>query len=57
MDTSKVIITHQKKKAKKFSFENEIGLSSYDLALISVDKITKKSQSLINNSSKYTFLI
>ena len=57
MDTSKVIITNQKMKAKKFSFENEIGLSSYDLALISVNKITKKSQSLMNDSSKYTFLI
>ena len=57
MDTPKVIITNQKMIAKKFSFEYEIGLSSYDLALISVNRITKKSKSLMNQSSKFTYLI
>ena len=57
MNTSKVIITKQKKIAKQFSFENEIGLSSYDLALISINKITKRSKSLIYDSSTSTYLI
>ncbi len=57
MHTPKVIITKQKTIAKQFSYEYEIGLSSYDLALISIDKITKKSKSLINDSLKSTYLI
>mgnify|MGYP001441643629 CR=1 FL=1 len=57
MNTSKVIITKQKKIAKQFSFENEIGLSSYDLALISLNKITNKSKSYLNDSSRITFSI
>ena len=57
MDTPKVVISNQKNIANQFSFEHEIGLSSYDLALISINKITKKSQSLINDSSKSTYLI
>ena len=52
----KVIITN-KKIAKKFSFENEVGLSSYDLALISNNKITKRSKSLLNDTQKSTYLI
>ena len=47
MDTPIVIITKQKKIAIYFSFENKIGLSSYDLALISINKTTNKSNSLI----------
>ena len=57
MDTPKVIITKQKTIVKQFSFENEIGLSSYDLALISINKITQRSKSLMNDSSKSTYLI
>ena len=57
MDTPKVIITKQKTIAKEFSFENEIGLSTYDLALISINKITKKTKSLMNNSPISTYLI
>ncbi|WP_269610615.1 hypothetical protein [Prochlorococcus marinus] len=57
MDTPKVIITKQKTIANQFSFEYEIGLSSYDLALISINKITKKSKSLMNDYSKSTYLI
>ena len=57
MDTSKVIITKQKMVAKQFSFECEIGLSSYDLALISIEKINKKSKLSMNDSPKSTFLI
>ena len=56
MNISKVIITKQKTTANQ-SFENEVGLSSYDLALISINKITKKRNSFINDSSKTTFLI
>ena len=57
MDTTKVIVTKQKTIAKQFSFEYEIGLSSYDLALISIDKINKKSKSLMNDSPKSTYLV
>ena len=57
MDNSKVIITKQKTIAKHFSFEYEIGLSSYDLALISNSQITKSSESLMYDSSNSTYLI
>ncbi len=57
MNISKVIITKQKTIVNQYPFENEVGLSSYDLALISINKITKKSNSFINDSSKTTFLI
>ncbi len=57
MDTPKVIITKQTTIAKQFSFEYDIGLSSYDLALISINKITKKSSSLMNDSLKSSYLI
>jgi len=57
MNISKVIITKQKKIDNHYSFENEVGLSSYDLALISMNKVSKKSKSFINDSSKATFLI
>ncbi len=57
MNISKVIISKQKKIANQYSFENEVGLSSYDLALISINKINNKSKSFINDSSKTTFLI
>ncbi len=57
MDTPKVIITKQKTIAKHLSFENEIGLSSYDLALISINKISRKSKLLVNETSKSTYLI
>ena len=57
METPKVIITKQKTNSNKYSFENEVGLSSYDLALISINKISKKSKSDINDSLKTSFLI
>ena len=57
MNIPKVIITKQREIANPFSFENEVGLSSYDLALISINKIAMKSKKFINDSSKSTFLI
>ena len=57
MNIPKVIITKQKKVFNQYSFENEVGLSSYDLALISINKIAMKSKKFINDSSKSTFLI
>ena len=57
MDTPKVIITKQNIRAKRYSFENEVGLSSYDLALISIDKITKKRQLSMNDALKMTYLV
>ncbi len=57
MYNPKVIITKQKTIAHQYSFENEVGLSSYDLALISINKITKKSKLFMNDSSENTFLI
>ena len=44
MNISKVIITKQKTIVNQYSFENEVGLSSYDLALISMNKINMMSK-------------
>ena len=57
MEIPKVIITKQKKIVNLDSFENQVGLSSYDLALISLNKITNKSKSYFNDSSRITFSI
>ena len=57
MGISKVIITNPKKIVNLDSFENQVGLSSYDLALISLNKITNKSKSYLNDSSRITFSI
>ena len=57
MDASKVIITNQNAIDKKFSFEYEVGLSSYDLALISINKLTNKRTLSINNPTITTYLI
>ena len=57
MDTTKVIINKQRMLAKQSSIEFEIGLSSYDLALISISKITKKKKSLMNDNPKSTYLV
>jgi len=57
MEIPKVIITNQKKITNLDSFENQVGLSSYDLALISLNKITNKSKSYLNDSSRITFSI
>ena len=57
MEIPKVIITNQKKIVNLDSFENQVGLSSYDLALISLNKITNKSKSYFNDSSRITFSI
>ncbi len=47
MKIAKVIITNQKTITNKYSFEHEVGLSSYDLALMSVDKINRKNKSIL----------
>ena len=57
MEIPKVIITNQKKIVNYDSFEHQVGLSSYDLALISLNKITNKSKSYLNDSSRITFSI
>ena len=57
MEIPKVIITNQQKIVNLDSFENQVGLSSYDLALISLNKITNKSKSYLNDSSRITFSI
>ena len=57
MEIPKVIITNTKKTVNFDSFENQVGLSSYDLALISLNKITNKSKSYLNDSSRITFSI
>ena len=57
MEIPKVIITNQKKIVNLDAFENQVGLSSYDLALISLNKITNKSKSYLNDSSRITFSI
>ena len=55
MKVPKAIITMKKTIPNKYSFENEVGLSSYDLSLISIDKISKKSKSNLNDSLKIYF--
>ena len=57
MEIPKVIITNQQKIVNLDSFENQVGLSSYDLALISLNKITNKSKSYLDDSSRITFSI
>ena len=57
MEIPKVIITNPKKIVNFDSFEDQVGLSSYDLALISLNKITNKSKSYFNDSSRITFSI
>ena len=57
MDSSKVIITKRIFGSKKFSFENEIGLSSYDLALMSINKKVENSYFNLNESNNETYLI
>ena len=57
MEIPKVIITNQQKIVNLDSLENQVGLSSYDLALISLNKITNKSKSYFNDSSRITFSI
>ena len=57
MENPIVIFTNQQKTVSLDSFENQVGLSSYDLALISLDKITNKSKSYLNDSSRITFSI
>ena len=57
MYPTKVIITKQERRTTEYFLENEVGLSTYDLALISIDKIFKKSTSSIDDKLKTTFLI
>ena len=57
MEIPKVIITNQKTIVNFDSFQDQVGLSSYDLALISLNKITNKSKSYLNDSSRITFSI
>ena len=57
MDNPKAMITRQKAIVKQYSFENEVGLSSYDLSLISIHKNTKKRKSSFNDSSLTTYFI
>tara|TARA_Y100001968_G_C19067166_1_gene576554 strand:+ start:162 stop:329 length:168 start_codon:yes stop_codon:yes gene_type:complete len=55
MNIPKVIIHKQKMTPNQYSFENEVGLSSYDLALISINQIKKKSKEYSNDFTKNTF--
>tara|TARA_Y100001968_G_scaffold5292_1_gene4680 strand:+ start:6578 stop:6751 length:174 start_codon:yes stop_codon:yes gene_type:complete len=57
MQSSKVIITRQKTIAKHYSFEAEVGLSTYDLALISSNKIINKRESSMKEAKAKTYLI
>jgi len=57
MKFSKVIITKQNELNSEYSLENEVGLSTYDLALISFSKTINKNKSYIQDDKKNTFLI
>ena len=50
MGSAKVIITNQTELTEKYILENEIGLSTYDLALISINKIIHKSKPFMNDT-------
>ena len=49
MEIPKLIITNQKTIVDFDSFEDQVGLSSFDIALISLNKITNKSKSYLND--------
>ena len=51
-NSSKVIINKKNKIKKMFCLENEVGLSTYDLALISVDKSIKKTSFSLSKLQK-----
>ncbi len=53
----KVIITTQSINAKQYLPENEVGLSTYDLALISINKINNKCKSSKNRDLSLEYLI
>ena len=57
MDSEKAIITNHKVTSKIHSLENEIGLSTYDIALIAINKIIKNNQLSLNDDSSITYLI
>ncbi len=57
MNSSKVVITNQNAIDKQFFFEYEVGLSSYDLALISINKLTNNRTFSFNNPPITTYLI
>ncbi len=57
MNCSKVIITKHESIYKKYSFENEIGLSTYDLAMISINEIINKNKSSKKEDIKNSYLI
>ena len=57
MKSSKVTITYQDTITKEYPFEYEVGLSSYDLALISINKIMNKANFNVNDSKLITYLI
>tara|TARA_B100000965_G_C18910590_1_gene464369 strand:- start:73 stop:246 length:174 start_codon:yes stop_codon:yes gene_type:complete len=57
VESKKVIITKQKRIYDRYSFDNIIGLSTYDLALISSNKIINKKKLTAIESSNITFLI
>ncbi len=57
MDSQKVIISKQNSMFNLLSLEDEIGLSSYDLALISINKIIKNSNSDFNDTRNTNYSI
>ena len=57
MDSPKVIITKKKIISNENPIDIEVGLSTYDLALISVNKIAMKNKVSIKDDIQRTFLI
>ena len=57
MEYSKVIITKKKDVTKQYSFEAEVGLSTYDLALISINKLIERRELARKQSFDTTYLI
>ena len=57
MNSPKVIITKHINVVNQYPFEKEIGLSTYDLALISFSKTIKKNDLRFSKATTNTFLI
>ncbi len=57
MASSKVTITKHKSIVNKHPLEDQVGLSSFDLALIALNKIINNNKSTTNPALETTFLI
>ena len=57
MYPTKEILSKEKLASTQYSFVNEVVLSTYELALISINKCIKKNTFSINEQNKNMYLI